>query len=342
MPDHDPTPPQAQLMQALFGFMVTRSVSVAAELGVADALGDGPLYYTALAKAVGADGRALHRVMRLLVSTGLFAEPEPGTFALTEVSELLRADHPESLRDMAVMITAESHWLPWGRLSDTVRSGESGSQHAFGSDIFSWFQHEDNEAEWQIFNAAMTSFSSTTSQAVVEAYDFSGFKRICDIGGGHGHLLSAMLSMAPQAEGVVFDLPGVIESVDPDSVGDRAERIEWIGGDFFEAVPAGADCYAMKHILHDWSDEHCRVLLGNIAQAMDPDGTLIVVETVMPETAEPHPAKFMDVNMLAMTEGGTERTAAEYAALFESAELRLKAIHETETLVCVIEVVKVS
>lgn len=339
MSDHEQPPPQAQLMQALFGFMATRCVSVAAELGVADALGDGPVYYTELAEAVGADRRALHRVMRLLVSIGLFAEPEPGTFALTEVSELLRADHPESMRDMAVMLTAQSHWLPWGRLSDTVRSGESGSQHAFGSDLFSWFQHEDNEAEWQIFNAAMTSFSSTTSQAVVEAYDFSGCRRICDIGGGHGHLLNAMLSMAPQATGVVFDLPGVVEGVDPETLGDR---VECVGGDFFEAVPAGADCYAMKHILHDWSDEHCRVLLGNIAEAMDPDGTVIVVETVMPETAEPHPAKFMDVNMLALTEGGTERTVAEYATLFESAGLRLKAVHETESLVCVIEAVKAS
>jgi len=337
MPDHDAVPPEAQLMQALFGFMVTRSVSVVAELGVADSLSEGPQYYTELAKAANADRRALHRVMRLLVSTGVFTEPEPGMFALNEVSELLRSDHPQSLRDLAVLLSSKSHWRPWGRLSDTVRSGESGPQHAFGSDIFSWFQNEDNEEEWRIFNAAMTSFSSATSRAVAEAYDFSGFQRICDIGGGHGYLLNAMLAQAPQATGVVFDLPGVVEGADTETLGDR---IECVGGDFFEAVPAGADCYTMKHIVHDWSDEHCRILLGNIATAMDPNGRVLLVELVMPDTAEPHPAKFMDINMLAITEGGTERTEAEFAALFESAGLKIRAIHETDSLVCIIEAVK--
>jgi hypothetical protein len=267
----------------------------------------------------------------------LFAEPEPGMFALNEVSELLRSDHPQSLRDMAVLLSSKSHWRPWGRLSDTVRSGESGPQHAFGSDIFSWLQNEDNEEEWRIFNAAMTSFSSATSRAVAEAYDFSGFQRICDIGGGHGYLLNAVLGQAPQATGVVFDLPGVVEGADTETLGDR---IECVGGDFFETVPAGADCYTMKHIVHDWSDEHCRTLLGNIAAAMDPDGRVLLVELVMPDTAEPHPAKFMDINMLAITEGGTERTEAEFATLFEAAGLKLRAVHETESLVCIIEAVK--
>ena len=148
-------PPDAQLLQALFGFMVTRSVSAVAELDVASALEDGPRTYTDLARAVAADERSLHRVMRLLVSTGMFAEPEPGTFALTPVSDLLRSDHPNSMRDLAVVLTAESHWQPWGRFTDTLRSGESGPQHAFGTDIFSWFQNDENAAEWQLFNAAI-------------------------------------------------------------------------------------------------------------------------------------------------------------------------------------------
>ena len=107
-------------------------------------------------------------------------------------------------------------------------------------------------------------------------------------------------------------------------------------------MPGGADCYTMKHIIHDWSDEHCRMLLGNIAQAMDPAGKVLIVELVMPDTPEPHPAKFMDINMLAMTEGGTERTEAEFAALLDSAGLEIEAIHETESPVCIVEAVKAS
>ncbi len=330
-------PPDAQLLQALFGFMVTRSVSAVAELDVADALAGGPLHYTDLAGVVGADQRSLHRVMRLLVSIGMFAEPEPGTFSLTPASNLLRSDHPTSMRDLAVVLTSESHWLPWGRFTDTLRSGESGPQHAFGTDIFSWFQGVENKEQWRLFNAAMTSFSSATSKAVVDTYDFSRFKRIVDIGGGHGFFLKAALAGAPDARGILFDLPGVMEGLSGGSLGDR---IEPVGGDFFEDVPADGDCYTMKHIVHDWSDDHCRTLLSNIVRVMDPEGTVVVVETVMPETAEPHPAKFMDVNMLAMTEGGTERTEREFAELFESVGLRLWAIHATPSPDSVVEATK--
>ena len=226
-------PPDAQLLQTLFGFMVTRTLSAVAELNVADGLRDGPRYYTDLAQAVGANQRSLHRAMRMLVSTGVFAEPEPGTFALTPVSDLLRSDVPGSLRDMAVMITAESHWLPWGRFTDTLRSGRSGPQHAFGTDVFSWFQRAENKEQWELFNAAMTSFSSVTGEAVAASYDFGGFRRIVDIGGGHGLLLRTLLAEVPQAEGVLFDLPSVVEGVTEKLGG----RVECVGGDFFRACP---------------------------------------------------------------------------------------------------------
>ena len=322
-------------MQALFGFMVTKSLSAVAALDVADALRDGPTYYTDLAGRVGADQRALRRVMRLLASAGIFAEPEPGTYALTPVSELLRSDVPTSMRDMAVMITSDSHWQPWGRLVETLRSGKSGPQHAFGVDVFTWFQQDENQHEWAIFNAAMTSFSKGTSHAVAESYDFSGFRRIVDIGGGHGWFLKTVLSNAPDATGVLFDLPDVVAGS-----ADVGDRIESVGGSFFEAVPDGGDCYTMKHIIHDWGDDQCRVLLANVAKAMAPAGKVLVIEAVMPDSAEPHPAKFMDINMLAMTEGGCERTEKEFGALFASAGLELRAIHPTPSLVSVVEAVK--
>lgn len=333
-PAHE-VPPPVQLMQGLFGFMVTKGISTVASLDVADALKGGPLYYTDLANVVGADQRALHRTMRMLASAGVFAEPKPGTYANTPVSELLSKDTPGSMRDLAVMISSESHWLPWGRYEQTVRTGESGPQHAFGTDFFSWCQREENREQWAIFNAAMTSFSSGVAPLVAEAVDFARFKKVIDIGGGHGLLLKMVLAKAPHATGILFDLPGVVEGAT-----NLPDRMTAHGGDFFGGVPSGGDCYLLKHIVHDWSDQHCRTLLGNIAAAMDPAGRVFVIETVMPETPGPHPAKFMDVNMLAMTEGGSERTETEFAELFASAGLKLITIHPTPGPMSVVEAAK--
>lgn len=180
----------------------------------------------------------------------------------------------------------------------------------------------------------MTSFSSGTSLAVAESCDFSRFAKVVDIGGGHGFLLKTILSKVPAARGVLFDLPGAIEGADQAALG---ERIECVGGSFFDGVPQGGDCYTLKHIIHDWGDERCRAILGHIATAMVPTASVLVVEMVMPDGPEPHPAKFMDLNMLAVTEGGTERTKVEFAALFASAGLELVAVHPMDSPVSIIE-----
>ncbi len=335
MEPSQPPPPDARLMQAMFGFMVSKGLSVAATLNVADALADGPRYYADIAKSVGADQRSLHRVLRMLASVGIFTEPEPGKYGLNEVSELLRTDHPSSMRDMATMITSDSHWLPWGKLGETVRSGKSGPQHAFGTDLFSWFQDTPNRAEWEIFNAAMTSFSSGVSIQVAEAYDFSAARKIVDIGGGHGHFLRAILNTVPDAKGAVFDLPGVVEGTDT-----LGGRIEPVAGSFFDDTLPTGDTYLLKHILHDWADETSTTILRKIVDAMESNAKVLVVETIMPETTAPHPAKFMDVNMLAMTEGGCERSEAEYRELFATAGLRLTRIVPTKGPISIVEAIK--
>ncbi len=327
-------PPEVRLASGLFGYMLSRAISVAAELALADHLVAGPRYYTDLAALAEVDQRALHRVLRLLAAAGVFQETSPGTFALNDVAELLRSDHPHSLRAFAVMATSPSHWLPWGRLSDTLRSGLSGSRHAFGTDIFSWMQRKENRREWEVFNAAMTSFSASAAMMVTEVHDFSQCRRIVDVGGGHGLLLSRVLEHAPQATGVLFDLPGVVESA-----GELDPRIERVGGDFFKSIPAGGDTYLLKYIIHDWSDESCVKILRNVAAGMEPSGRVLVIEAVMPEAPGPHPAKFMDVNMLAMTEGGCERTASEFGELFSKAGLRLDEIKPTQGWVSVIQAV---
>ena len=228
----------------------------------------------------------------------------------------------------------QAHWESWGQFAHALRTGESAAQHAFGTDVFSWFQRPENKDEWDLFNAAMTSFSFGTSLAVAESYDFSRFNKIVDIGGGHGFLLKTILSKAPGASGVLLDLPGAIEGANLDEL---SERVECVGQSFFDAAPTGGDCYILKHIIHDWGNERCRAILSNIVTAMVPTGRVLVVELLMPDGPEPHPAKFMDLNMLAMTEGGTERTKAEFAALLASAGLELVAVHPTQSPVSVIE-----
>ncbi|MCA8912829.1 MAG: methyltransferase [Planctomycetes bacterium] len=328
-------PPQAQIMQGIFGFMVTKCMSAVAAHRIPDALKDGPLYYTDLAEKTGTDQRALHRMMRMLSGIGIFSEPEPGKYALTPASELLRTDVPGSMHGMAVMITSDSHWQPWGRMEEVLKTGASGPQHAFGTDLFTWFQHDDNKDQWEMFNVAMSSFSSGIAHAVAESIDFSGFKHIVDVGGGHGYFLKTLLEKAPEAKGTLFDLPQVVEGAS-----DLGDRIQREGGDFFKSVPGGGDCYTLKHIIHDWSDEQCVTILKNIGEVMDPNGKVMVAELVMPEGNQPHPAKFMDVNMLAMTEGGCERTEAEYAELFSKAGLKLNGIHPTPSPVSVVEAIK--
>ena len=305
-----------------------------AELGVPDILADGPQSIDRLAEETGANREFLNRVMRTLVSGGIIDEPSPGTYAHTPVSDLLRRDHPESMRELAMIFTSRSHWEPLGRLSDAIRTGESAVSHAFGMEMWEWFQQPENRGEWDLFNASMTSFSSGTSMAVANSYDFGHYTRIVDVGGGHGFLLRTVLSKASSAKGVLCDLPEVIAGANRDELGDR---IECVGADFFKEVPEGGDCYMLKHIIHDWDDTRCRQLLANIAGAMAPDGRVLIVDMVVPDERIPHPSYFLDITMLAQTTGGRERTGQEFEDLLASAGLRLEAIHSTPSPVSVVE-----
>jgi len=327
------TPPE-RLLQVVFGYILTRSLTTIAELGVPDALEDGPQPIDELATKVGANRDFLNRVLRTLVSCGLVHEPAPAVYAQTPVTDLLRRGHPQSMRDLAVMLTSQSHWEPVGRLPDAVRSGQSAASRAFGVELWDWFQRPENKPEWDLFNAAMTSFSSSTSMAVAGSYDFSRHRRIVDVGGGHGLLLRTVLAKAPSARGVLCDLPGVVAGASREDLG---ERIECVGADFLETVPEGGDCYLLKHIIHDWDDARCRRVLANIARAMAPSGRVLIVEMVVPDERVPHPSYFLDITMLAVTSGGRERTRDEFAALLASAGLELVTIHPTPSPVSVVE-----
>ena len=329
-----PVPPQAFLTQLAFGAMMTQALHVVAKLGVADMLAAGPRHVSELAAEAGVHERALYRVMRSLASVGVFAETDPQVFSNTSYSEPLRSDAPGSMRNGAIFMGVEWHWRVWGNLEHSVRTGLPAWGHTHGAEVFDYFAARPREAE--IFNGAMTDMSMGAAPPVVEAYDFSGFRKLADIAGGHGYLLSQILKATPGLKGILFDVPQVVEGasvlLEREGVSERVERV---AGDFFESIPP-ADAYIMKHIIHDWDDERCVRILSNIKSAMEPGAKVLIVETVVPAGDAPHYSKLLDLEML-VSPGGAERTAEEYAALLARAGLRMTRIVPTRSAFSIIE-----
>ena len=326
--------PSDQLLAMASGAWVTQMIHVAAELGLADQLANGERDCEALAAACGADADCLFRLLRGLASLGIFQETAPRRFGLTPLAELLRSDHPQSLRQFARML-GEEHYLSWNDLLHSVRTGENAFRRGHGMSVFEWYAQNPRRAE--IFDGAMTDFSRNETEAMLAAYDFSGLEHLVDVGGGRGELLQRVLQANGQLRGTLFDQPQVVAgAVIPAAL---TGRLQVQGGDFFAEAPTGADAYLLKHIIHDWGDEACRTILSHIRAAMAPGARVLIVEPVIPPGNDPFPGKLLDLNMLVMTEGGRERTAEEYAQLLERSGLRLNRIVPTAAAVSVVEAV---
>lgn len=323
-------PPEAVLTQILLGSLASQTLYVAAKLAIADLLVDGPKHVYELATLADADAPALYRVLRALASLGIFEERDNKVFALTPTAELLRSGVPNSLRDVAIFWGEDWHWDVWGKILHSVRTGKSAWSEIHGDEVFEYFAR--NKEAGQIFDRAMTSFSSVATKAVLEAYDFSDIETLVDIAGGQGRLLNGVLEQYPSMRGVLFDLPHVIKNAQ------RSDRCEYVTGDFFVSVPTGADAYIMKHIIHDWDDNRALTILKNIRRAMNPGGRVLVVESVIADGNGQDFGKLLDIEML-VSPGGKERTAAEYEELFRRAGLRLTRIVPTKSPYSVIEAV---
>jgi hypothetical protein len=311
---------------------VTQMIHVAAELGLADQLAAGEREVADLASACGADPDSLFRLLRGLASLGIFAETGPRRFGLTPLAELLRSDHPHSLRQFARML-GDEQYLSWDDLLHSVRTGESAFRHRYGQGIFAWYQGQPQRAE--IFDGAMTDFSRQETAALLASYDFSATSHLVDVGGGRGELLQTVLRAHDHLRGTLFDQPAVVAPVAVSA--DLEGRLSVQGGDFFTEAPSGADAYLLKHILHDWGDEACLRILAPIRAALAPGGKVLIVEQVIPPGNDPFPGKLLDLNMLVMTEGGRERSPGEYAILLSRAGLSLRRIVPTPSPVSVVE-----
>jgi hypothetical protein len=249
----------------------------------------------------------------------------------------MRSDHPESMRAIMHMICDREHWNAHGNLLQSVKTGEIAFEYTFGKPVFPYFA--ENAAPARIFDDAMTSFSAGIANAVAAVYDFSGAQTIADIGGGHGILLSTVLKKNPGAEGILFDQPQVVAGASQQLQG-VSDRIEIVEGDFFAEIPVAADVYLMKHIIHDWNDEQSISILKNLARSAAPGAKLLLIESVVEEDDSPSMSKVMDLNMLVMT-GGKERTATEYAALFEQTGFKLTNVIPTPSPMQIVEAVRV-
>jgi len=328
-------PPSAAMMGLITGYWVSQAIGVVAQLGVADQISAGPRASDELASAVGAETQALYRVLRLLASLGVFEEVAPRTFGLTALGETLRSDAPDSVRNFAITETAPGHWLPWGRLDESVRTGQAMTYQTLGMGLFDWYAQNPDEASY--FNAAMGNLSALAAGELVRVYDFSSVRTVADVGGAHGVLLAAVLGANPTACGILFDLPHVIATAgDAMTAQGLSERCELVSGDFFEAVTEGADLHLLKQIIHDWDDEQATRLLRNCHRALAPNGKLLLVEMVIPPDNQPSPAQAMDLNMLVVA-GGRERTEDEYRGLLQGAGFRLERVIPTHSPFSVIE-----
>ena len=327
-------PPDVQILQLAMGRWVSQSLSVAARLCIADLLASGPVSSTDLAIKTGSHPEALYRILRALASVGVFTESPAKIFANTPASEALRSDSPTSMRNIAMMFNDGWEYDNWSHLAECVATGKSAPELS-GVDLFA--QLGTQPEYLATFQAAMSDMSRGASAAVLASYDFSGITTLADIAGGHGLLLTDILRASPMLKGMLFERPEVIQGAQAGPCLKGLEsRVRTETGDFFTSVPAGADAYIMKHILHDWNDELCQKILRNIRAVIPATGRLLLVESVIPPGNDPHPGKWIDLEML-VNPGGKERTAEEWAALLASGGFRLNRIVPTPSLFSVVE-----
>ena len=316
-------PPPPLLFQMASGFWLSQAIYVAAKLGIADLLADGPQSCATLAAVTGSHEPSLFRVMRALASAGIFSHLDDGRFALSPMAEGLQSAAPGSLKD-AVITLGEIHYQACGQLLYSVQTGSSGFNKVFGACLFDYLGRQPEAAN--SFNRGMTNLASMLAYAVVFAYDFAGISSVVDVGGGEGRFLEKVLEFHPGMRGTVFDSAVPVECAE--RTNRTGTRCAYVWGNFFDCVPAGADMYFLCGVLHDWDDDQAVRVLKNCRRAMPKTSKLLLLEMVVPSTGAADFSKLLDLNMMVMT-GGRERTSLEFNALLQRAGYRMTRIIPT-------------
>ena len=314
---------------------ISQGITAAADLGIADALAAGPLSIDELAAQVGADADALNRLLRALIGSGVFARRDDGRYELNPAADVLRSDAPVSVAAIARFVGSRWHREHWSSLTEAIRSGRSVVPGLRGMAFFDFLGAEPEFG--RVFNDAMTNLSGMSIGPVVGAHDFTQYRTIVDVAGGHGRLLAAILTSAPSAQGVLYDLPEVIAGAPPLlRENNVSERVRLAEGSFFDHVPAGGDAYVLKNIIHDWDDEEATQILRTVRSAAAAGAALLLVETVIPEGDGAATGKWLDMEMLVVN-NGRERTESEYRRLFDAAGFQLIGVVETESRFNIVE-----
>jgi SAM-dependent methyltransferase len=317
---------QDRLRELIRGYQVSQAIGVAASLGLADLLANGPRSADDLAQSTGAHRRSLLRLLRALTSVGVFRQDPESRFALAPLGQFLQADAPGSLRALAIHEGHPNEWTAWGDLRHSIMTGESAFRHVHGMDP--WEYRATHPEVGRIFDAAMGSGSPAEAAApYLSAYGFADMRCVVDVGGGRGTLLAGLLLARPTLRGILFDLPSVVEAATT-RLGATGvlDRCAIVAGDFFAAVPDGGDVYVLQGVLHDWDDAAARRILVSCRRALDDGGRLLIADHVIdPDDPSQAGANSMDLHMLVVY-GSGERTAADFAALLAAAGFRLTRV----------------
>jgi O-methyltransferase domain len=338
LPSQPPDPGQF-LMQLSTGYMIAAALYPITKLQIAELLADGPQPISKLAQSTGANEDGLYRVMRALANVGVFSEVSPRTFALSPAASPLRCDVAGSMRDLVLWMTNDFHFRVWGQMMHSVMTGKPSVEAVYGKPVFDLFPElPETNVE---FNNAMTNISATTIPVILEHYDFSGIGTLVDVAGGHGLLISQILKHYPEMNGVLIDLPHVLEGAKKriERLG-LSQRLQTQPCNFFDSVPACGDVYVMQHIIHDWDDEKSLTILKNTRKALDgkKNGKLIILDSLINTDGGMDFAKWKDLEMLTLP-GGRERTEEEFRMLLNQSGFKLTRTIPLPAMVSIVEAV---
>lgn len=329
-------PPFALVLERLFGLVDNKMLGLLVELEIPDLLHGAPKPVEELARDTGTDADALNRVLRFLVSRDLLGITSDGRYENNSASDVLRRDHPYSWRGWVEFFASEWNWDIWSEAMHSLMKGEAPAEAALGMPFFDYLNGNADAAA--AFNGAMQSGSTVQGLIVQEAYDFSKTRHVCDVGGGTGAVLANLLVANPSMRGTLFELPAVAEQAH-DHLGSLGllDRCETVAGDFFQSVPVAAEIYTLFAVAHDWGDEQVIQILSNISAAMPADGSVLVIEGVIPEHSHYNFSKASDLLMLMYSESGRERTQQEFDDLFTHAGFRIERVMKLPSLFRVFE-----
>jgi hypothetical protein len=331
---HGTSAPNLAILKKLQGLWLARAIHVAVRLGLPDLLGNGPKRLSDLAMATESNEATLHRLLRCLKHLGIITEIAPEFYGRTPLSERLQRDRADSLYWLSLLYGDEWQMRVWEQLEDSIRTGASGMNHAFGADLWTYLDQHPDSAEH--YNKALSGLTALNDQTA-NVYDFPEGAVVVDIGGGHGDFLRRVLARNSTVRGVLFDRKSVIDSTDIGDVPWCRDRLSLLAGDFFESIPPEGDIYVMKQVLHDWDDPHALAILKNCRKVMKTGAKLLVAELIIPEAGSAALlGSLLDLHML-VVHGGRERTEQEFASILRASGYEVHRVVATPTPISIIE-----